>query len=728
MLKLKVSPKHSTLFVKYDPSNSSRKPNAYWENKENIHKLLEELSQKYNLNTPEEWNSITQKYIQSIGGGTLLKKYSLYELKCMACPEGKSIFKHHPQPKPLDYWENKDNVLSFLSEIKEKYNFDTSEDWNSLTQRLVKSNGGNTLLNKYSIYDLKCIACPEGKSMFRSLPSDYWENKGNILNFLSEIKQKFNLYSPEHWNSITKNNIQSNGGGTLLKKHTMYELKCMACPEGKLIFNKSNQSKYWENKENIQNFLSGLKEKYNLISFEDWNSITQKHILSNGGGTLLNKYSMYDIKCMAFPEGKSKFNKPNQSSGYWENKENVQNFLLELKEKYNLNTIDDWSSITQKHIQSNGGGTLLTKYSIFKLKCMACPEGKLIFNDQYKPVGYWENKENIHNFLNEIKEKYNLNIPEDWNSITRKHILSNGGGTLLHKYSMHELKCMACPEGKLIFNNPPHPSGYWENKENIHKFFSELAQKYNLNTPEDWNSLTTAHIQSNRGTQLLQKYSIYELKCMACPEGKSIFKISSQYKPSGYWENKDNIMNFISEIKEKYNLNTPEDWKRVSKYQLTSQGGWWLFKNKNNLSNIKIQFDSPNTQFISLKKLIPRSNHKRSSQRWLFLQIQKLFPHEEIVEDYYHSEISRISGSNVQFDIYMMQSNIAIEYHGKQHYEDIPAGFSTLETNKYRDLEKETLCQQHGIQLIVIPYWWDNKLDSLRSTLYSKINQTLISK
>ena len=69
----------------------------------------------------------------------------------------------------------------------------------------------------------------------------------------------------------------------------------------------------------------------------------------------------------------------------------------------------------------------------------------------------------------------------------------------------------------------------------------------------------------------------------------------------------------------------------------------------------------------------------------------------------------------------MMERKLAIEYHGKHHYEDIPQGFSSVEIYTCRDVEKENLCEKHGIQLIVIPYWWDNKLYSLRSFLHSKI-------
>ena len=559
-----------------------------------------------------------------------------------------------------------------------------------------------------------------------SKPIGYWGKKENVHKFLSEIKKKYNLNTPEDWNSITQKQIRSNGGSSLLAKFSMFTLKKMACPEGKLIFkNHPRPSGYWENKENIQKFLLEIKEKYNLQSPEDWNLITTNQIQSNGGWMLLKKYSMYDIKCIACPEGKSIFNNQHKPSGYWENNENVRKFLCELKEKYNLQTPEDWNLVTQKQIKNSGGRGILGKYSMYDIKCMACPEGKSLFNDQNKPSGYWENNENIQKFLWQLKEKYNLQTPEDWNLITQKQIQLNGGGRLFHKYSIYDIKCMGCPEGKSLFNNQHKPSNYWENENNVMQFLFELKEKYNLNTSEDWNSITTKHIKSNGGSGLLIKYSLFELKCLANPEGKSIYTNPKESKPFGYWENEININHFFEKLKLKYHLKTPLDWNRLSVKQIISQGGSWLFKGNKDHLKIKINFEGPNneiiTKFLPLKELISCSIRKRSSQRWLFLQIQNLFPGEEIVEDYFHSDISRESGFAVQFDIFMIQRKIAIEYHGQQHYEDISSGFSSLEMYKNRDLEKLKLCDKYGIKLIVIPYWWDNKIESLKKTLQTEI-------
>ena len=637
-----------------------------------------------------------------------------------------------------NYWNNKQNVQNFLLDIKHKCNLRTKEDWDAITHKQIQSLGGRSLLHNHSIVEIKCMGFPEGELYFKeqtkSKPSGYWNNKENILQFLEEIRKKYNLKTAEDWNLIKRNQIIVNGGISLVCKYSMYEIKCMGFPEGISLFNKSIQletneklSKFWENKENILQFLDKLKEKYNLKTTDDWNSITKKQIQSIEKGrvstSLLKKYSLFELKCFGFPDGILYFDKP---SGYWNNKENILQFLEEIRKKNNFKTAEDWNLMNHKHIQSLGGRYLLQKYSIYDLKCLGFPDGKLVF-DKYKSSGYWKNKENVLQFLKTIQEKYNLQTINDWNSITHKHIQLNGGGTLLTKFSMYELKCFGFPSGKLFFDKPP---GYWINKQNVLLFLNEIKEKYNLNTPKDWDVINQKHFQNNGGNTLLQQYSLYDLKCLGCPEGKSIFEKPISYKCSEFWNDKQNRQQFIDKLKLKYNLKTPEDWKRLSEFQIKSQGGYWLFYNNMKfMKEINITFkikDKLNVEShvsYSLKDLlVSNALSKRSSQRWLFLQVQKLFPGEEIVEDYFHSDISRETGCSVQFDIFLIKRNIAIEYHGIQHYEDIPSGFSPLEIHQFRDSEKEELCSKYGIQLIVIPYWWNNKIDTLRATLSSVLN------
>jgi len=60
---------------------------------------------------------------------------------------------------------------------------------------------------------------------------------------------------------------------------------------------------------------------------------------------------------------------------------------------------------------------------------------------------------------------------------------------------------------------------------------------------------------------------------------------------------------------------------------------------------------------------------------------------------------------------------LAFEYQGEQHYSD---SFSMGAQWKYvqRDQEKRIVCEQNGITLIEVPYWWDFQKESLMATIY----------
>ena len=552
-------------------------------------------------------------------------------------------------------------------------------------------------------------------STVKNKPIGFWEEERNIKQFLQELQVKLNLKTPKELNTISQKQIRAYGGGSLFKKYSMLELKCIGWPEAKSYFSPNPKSKgYWKDKKNILQLLEEVKVKHNLHSFKEWNELSWKQIKEVcGNSSILTQYSLYELKCLACPDSKSFFT-ASKPQNYWDDKTHVEAFLKDIEQKYNLNSPEDWNSITINQIKSKTGGkTLLNKYSLHELKCIGSPNYN--FNPSYKPVGYWDNQQNVENFLYNIQEKLNLRTIDDWNLITRKTIQKYGGGSLLNKYSMFELKCIGFPSGVSVFNQPSQFkfTGYWKNEKNVKNFLNDLQVKLNLNTPEDWNSITKKQIEYHGGSALFHIYSLFELKCIACPEGKSYFDLSP--KPPGFWDENENIKTFLNELKQKLNLQTPEDWNRLSKAQIKAHGGLGLTL-KLPLEKI-VQFQNPEFNDMDL---IECGKKKRSSQRWLFLQIQKLFPGEEIVEDYFHSEISRESGFSVQFDIFLINRNIAFEYHGKQHYEDIPSAFANVEMYTIRDKEKSQLCKKYGIDLVVVPYWWNNHLESLKSTLLNQ--------
>lgn len=460
-----------------------------------------------------------------------------------------------------------------------------------------------------------------------------------------------------------------------------------------------------------------LKNIYNLKTAKDWNLLTKNQILSAGVGNILNKYTLDNFKCISI------YKNCNIKPFRFRNENDILKFIEILKESYNLKNPEDWNNITVKKINAIGGRNLLSKKSLFEIKCIGCPDVKIKYSNDCKnnpkPQNYWLNQINIENFMNEIKIKYNYNDPEDWCNLTQNQIKINGGGRLLSKYSLSELKSFIFPSidhDSLLLLNKKKPKGYWNKKNNILCFLTELANRHNIHTTIDWKNITQNHIKEFGGSALLSKYSLPELKSMFIENSDPIISKN----PAGFWNKRENIVDFMEKLKQKYKIESISDWKRISRSQIqTINGGNSLLAKYCIFELLQIAFPDENWD----EKDISRKD-KRSAQRYLFIKIQSLFPGEEIVEDYFHSKLSRESGCFVQFDIFIVNKNIAIEYHGKQHYEDHPSNFASLEMYQQRDKEKELLCEKYGIDLKIVPYWWNGEDYSLQLLLNEKKSLT----
>jgi hypothetical protein len=71
----------------------------------------------------------------------------------------------------------------------------------------------------------------------------------------------------------------------------------------------------------------------------------------------------------------------------------------------------------------------------------------------------------------------------------------------------------------------------------------------------------------------------------------------------------------------------------------------------------------------------------------------------------------------LELDIYVPSLALAFEYQGTQHYHDngIIGEYKSLEN---RDQVKLAKCQELGITLIQVPYWWKMNADSLATTIH----------
>ena len=84
----------------------------------------------------------------------------------------------------------------------------------------------------------------------------------------------------------------------------------------------------------------------------------------------------------------------------------------------------------------------------------------------------------------------------------------------------------------------------------------------------------------------------------------------------------------------------------------------------------------------------------------------------------------------LEFDFYIELYNLCIEYHGPQHYRPVDfAGRgiewakSELKKNKKRDKIKEDYCYNNGINLLIIPHWEFNNIESILINILNELEE-----
>lgn len=78
--------------------------------------------------------------------------------------------------------------------------------------------------------------------------------------------------------------------------------------------------------------------------------------------------------------------------------------------------------------------------------------------------------------------------------------------------------------------------------------------------------------------------------------------------------------------------------------------------------------------------------------------------------------------AKLHLDAYFPKYNLAIEYDGQQHFEQVKFFSSSLEERQYRDKLKDQLCKEHNITLLRIAYNDDLSEQALRKKIVKLLN------
>ena len=363
------------------------------------------------------------------------------------------------------------------------------------------------------------------------------------------------------------------------------------------------------------------------------------------------------------------------------------------------------------------GISIVVKTNKWK-KLARCFSSQLSSSDFWKahsnqriPRNYWKSTDNQTKYFDWLGKKIGIKQLDDWyEKLSSQLMAQNFGGTLLCK--IHK----GSPTAALITAYPEHnwcmwkfntvADGFWKSTENKQKYFDWLGSKIGIKQPDDWyEKLSIAVIQQNHGGSLLTMHGSPLVALMAAYPDHNWIPWRFKRVPVGYWKSKDNVSRFLSELSDKLSIQTLDDWYRVDYKQL--EGFSSVIREKGLYKFFKEQY--PHHPWDP-KKFQQKG---KKAQRWLAVTLQKMFPDNEILEDYMHPQIKHpSSGRALQLDVFIPSQNLAFEYQGIQHYEDVHL-FGPSKTIQERDEEKRTLCAANNIKLVEVPYWWNRTPEEL---------------
>ena len=371
-----------------------------------------------------------------------------------------------------------------------------------------------------------------------------------------------------------------------------------------------------------------------------------------------------------------------------------RNFMIDLFYKLKLKRMEEWTIVSRDQIIKNGGKSLICHYysnSFPKLLKNIFPNYPWnSFYEKEFSLAYFRNSvENQRKFLDHLFDELKLKSVDQFLTISIRKFTKNGKN-LLKIYRKDRRKMLERIYNDHIWYTKEELIGSIEKqKRSIDIIFRKLKLKKKI----DWLKVKKKNFIKNGGKNLLEIYR---------GDMKEIFYVMY---PTFPWRLKyQRTLDNFYYLQKQFLIKEKKDFYRMA---LKAKG----------IRTLKIIY--PNEEW---EWNLFNSRSKKSIQRLLFALTQSIFPALKMIENYRHPHLI-YQLAPMEFDIFIPSLNIALEYQGEQHYNDIPGAFSYTEVYQQRDRYKLQLTEKFSVKLIEIPYWWDRSPHSLLSTLRLSIGE-----
>lgn len=263
------------------------------------------------------------------------------------------------------------------------------------------------------------------------------------------------------------------------------------------------------------------------------------------------------------------------------------------------------------------------------------------------------------------------------------------------------------------------PRGFLATRENRVEFFKYAAAMLDIKDTEKdkWYSVRRSQLEDLGGAGILVNYYGHSLRVAL----KDIYpdhpweadKFAGRQSP----QSTEGIALIVHEFETQHQIKTLDAWYRVPSRD-------WKGHSLNRIVH-------RTGSLLQVLKLVypdhswnPRLFYvfgKKSMQQKLKMKLQELLPGYDVLEDVHTSSIATWSTNrHLQFDLFVPELYLALEYQGEQHYEDVSPRMKSQAYWKQMDAEKMALCGRNGITLVEIPWHsWDGNAEFIHARLLS---------
>jgi len=286
------------------------------------------------------------------------------------------------------------------------------------------------------------------------------------------IAREHKWNTPDDWYNVSQKIIEEHDRKALSKfnRSAIKFVKENINYDYKVFLFKTKPKKYWNKSEHVKEYMLWLYDIMKFKELNDWYKIRESDFKKYKGNGLLDKYGNTIIKILEdcykevvwYP-----WLFHITTAGTWCDPSNHLKYLDWLECKLNIEHPEDWYKYDCKMIEKEPGGSILQNYYQHSLKRFLKIKYPNLKSYMFKVTenGYWNSKENIKGYLEDLFQHLGYNTIDDWYKTSADDLHEYYGGGLLDK--IH-------PYWKIITENIDYE---WEKSKFKNRKYSKLACK-----------------------------------------------------------------------------------------------------------------------------------------------------------------------------------------------------------------------------------------------------------